>query len=153
MLASILVPDQAVEEIRVKAPPERCFGVAVDFERYPSWAPDVKRVEVLERDPDGRGKRVRYQIAALGLSITHVLEYDYADAPRQFTWRLVEADILRGLDGVYRFDPDDDGTLVTYRLSVDLAIPLPGFVKRQAAGRIANSATRQLKARVEEVPP
>lgn len=143
------MPDQAVEEIRVKAPPERCFGVAVDFERYPTWAPDVKAVEVLERDPEGRGKRVRYQIAALGLSITHVLEYDYADAPRQFTWRLVEADILRGLDGVYRFDPDGEGTLVTYRLAVDLAIPLPGFVKRQAAGRIANSATRQLKTRVE----
>jgi uncharacterized membrane protein len=144
------VPDQAVEEIRVKAPPEHCFGVAVDFESYPSWATDVKAVEVIDRDDAGRGRRVRYEVAALGRRITYVLEYDYADAPRQFSWRLARADILRGLDGVYRFDPDGDGTLVTYRLAVDLAIPLPGFVKRQAAGRIANSATRQLKARVEE---
>jgi uncharacterized membrane protein len=149
LLASIPVPDQAVEEIRIKAPPERCFGVAVDFERYPSWASDVKAVEVLDRDDEGRGRLVRYEVAALGRRISYVLDYDYAEAPRQFTWRLAKADILRGLDGVYRFDPDGEGTIVTYRLAVDLAIPLPGFVKRQAAGRIANSATRQLKARVE----
>jgi ribosome-associated toxin RatA of RatAB toxin-antitoxin module len=37
------------------APIERCFELLADVERYPDWYPaGVKRVEVLERDPDGR---------------------------------------------------------------------------------------------------
>jgi ribosome-associated toxin RatA of RatAB toxin-antitoxin module len=37
------------------APIERCFGLVADVERYPDWYPaGVKRVEVLERDPDAR---------------------------------------------------------------------------------------------------
>jgi ribosome-associated toxin RatA of RatAB toxin-antitoxin module len=37
------------------APIERCFELVADVERYPDWYPaGVKRVEVLERDPDGR---------------------------------------------------------------------------------------------------
>ena len=36
------------------APIERCFALLADVERYPDWYPaGVKRVEVLERDPDG----------------------------------------------------------------------------------------------------
>ena len=37
------------------APPTAATTVAVDFERYPDWARDVKEVTVLERDADGRG--------------------------------------------------------------------------------------------------
>lgn len=36
------------------APVERCFALVADVERYPDWYPaGVKRVEALERDPDG----------------------------------------------------------------------------------------------------
>ena len=30
--------DTASERIRVEAPAERCFDVAIDFESYPEWA-------------------------------------------------------------------------------------------------------------------
>ena len=52
-------------------------------------------VEVLERDAEGRGKRVEYRVAGLGHSIRYVLEYDYAEAPDAFSWELVEGDVLR----------------------------------------------------------
>src|SRR5262249_10558284 len=40
---------------RAPAPIERCFALVADVEHYPDWYPaGVKRVEVLERDPDGR---------------------------------------------------------------------------------------------------
>jgi Polyketide cyclase / dehydrase and lipid transport len=121
------VADEAVEEISIAASPERCFAVAVDFEGYPLWATDVKRAEVLDRDGAGRGSRVRYQVSALGRTIGYTLAYD-------------------------RFDPAGDGTRVRYRLAVDLAIPLPGFVKRRAAGLIAENAMRGLKRHLEAAP-
>src|SRR5438093_6070059 len=136
--------DEAREEVWIAAAPEGGFAVALDFERYPEWATDVKRIEVLDRDEAGRGSRVRYEVSALGRTIGYALEYDYGEAPAAFSWTLAQGDIVKGLDGEYRFEPSGDGTRVRYRLAVDLAIPLPGFVKRLAAGLIAENAMRGL---------
>ena len=73
--------DEAHEHISVAAAPTRLFELATVYERYPDWARDVKQVDVLERDGDGRGSRVEYRVAGLGKSIRYVLEYDYAEAP------------------------------------------------------------------------
>lgn len=144
------VPEQTTERITVGAPPSRCYEVAAEFERYPEWAKDIKEVSVLDRDDEGRPRNVRYRAAAMGRSISYTLAYDYAGAPESFSWSLVEGDMVRRLDGSYRFDPDDGRTRVTYQLSVDLALPLPGLVKRRAEGRIVGSALRELKKRAEE---
>jgi len=101
--------DEAHEHTTVGAPPDRCYAVAVDFERYPEWARDVKEVTVLERDADGRGSRVEYRVAGLGQSIHYILEYDYGDAPAAFSWELAESDKLRQLDGRYGFEPEGTG--------------------------------------------
>jgi ribosome-associated toxin RatA of RatAB toxin-antitoxin module len=137
------------ERIRVDAPPPRCFEVVIDFERYPEWARDVKKAEILERDSEGRGHQVEFRAAAVGKSFTYVLEYDYRDAPHSLSWKLVRGDMLRLLDGEYRFEPDDGGTRVHYDLTVDLSAPLPGFLKRRAAGMIMGTALKELKKEIE----
>jgi uncharacterized membrane protein len=139
------------ERIRVDAPASRCWDVAVDFESYPEWVRDVREVKVLERDEEGRGTRVEFRAAALGKSIRYVLDYDFSDAPNAFSWKFVEGDMLRRLDGSYRFEADGDSTRVHYELAVDLAMPLPGLVKRRAAGLIMGSALKELKRQVESV--
>jgi hypothetical protein len=141
--------DEAHEHISVAATPAKCWGVAVDFEHYPDWAKDVKHVEVLETDEQGRGSRVEYRVAGLGRSIHYVLEYDYSEYPAAFSWKLLEGDVLRQLDGRYGFEPEDDGTRVTYDLAIDVAIPLPGLIRRRAAGMIMGTALRELKKEAE----
>jgi uncharacterized membrane protein len=143
--------ETAHERIRVEAPADRCWDVAVDFESYPEWA-DVKEVKIVDQDPEGRAKRVEYRVAALGKSVRYVLEYDYSEAPAAFSWKLVEGDLVRRLDGSYRFEPEGaSSTRVHYDLVVDLAVPLPGVVKRRAAGLIMGSALKELKKQVEAV--
>lgn len=141
--------DEAHERIAVAAAPARLFEIATDYERYPEWARDVKQVEILERDAEGRGSRVEYRVAGLGKSIRYVLEYDYAEAPGAFSWHFVEGDWLRQLDGRYGFEADGDGTRVTYDLVVDVSAPLPGLVKRRAASMIMGTALRELKKEAE----
>jgi Polyketide cyclase / dehydrase and lipid transport len=143
------VADVAHEQIRIDAPPERCFDRASAFEAYPDWAGDVKQATVLARDDLGRGTRVEYHAAALGRRVRYVLDYDFTEAPRGFSWSLVEGDMLRTLDGRYAFDPAGEGTLVDYTLRVDLAVPLPGPIKRRASGMIVGTALRELKRVVE----
>jgi uncharacterized membrane protein len=141
--------DEARETIQIEASPDRVYAVAIDYERYPEWATDVKYVEVLDRDPDGRGTRVKYKISALGKTIGYILAYDYADAPAGFSWTLEKAEVLSRLDGTYRFDADGAGTRVVYALTVDITYPLPGFIKKAAAGMIVDNAMKQLKRYVE----
>lgn len=148
--------DQATERATIDAPPQKCFDVALRFEQYPEWARDIKEATVLERDDEGRGTRVAFRVAAMGRSAHYTLEYDYSNAPRELSWKLVDGDIMRTLDGTYVFDPGDDGadpqtTDVTYHLVVELIVPLPGFVKRRAEGKIMGTALDELKKRVESL--
>jgi hypothetical protein len=145
--------EEAHEQIRVLASPALCFGYTADFEEYPSWAKDVKDVTVHARDEHGRGTRVEYRAAALGKSIRYTLDYDWSQAPRAFTWTLVEGEMLRALDGRYEFAPDDGpdgaGTLVSYDLRIDLSLPMPGMVKRRAGALIVHNALQELKRAAE----
>ena len=145
--------DKATRVITIDAPGQACFDVAVDFERYPEWAGDIKEVTVAERDPEGRGVVVRFRTAAFGRSTSYTLRYDYAEAPKVLSWVEVEGDLTSTLDGAYVFADISAGgapvTEVTYHLEAQLKLPIPGFVKRRAEGRIMHTALRQLKARVE----
>jgi uncharacterized membrane protein len=141
--------ERATEQITIEAPPARVLEVLLDFDRYPEWAADIKDVEVLEHDEAGRGTLVAYRAAAMGQSARYTLAYDYSDVPHSMSWKLTEGSIMRVLDGSYTFDAQDAGTLVTYHLEVDLIVPIPGFVKRRASGKIMGTALRELKKHVE----
>lgn len=144
--------DKAREQTVINAPIEACFDALIDFERYPEWAGDLKSATVLERDAQGRGLVVEFRAAAMGRSTTYRLRYDYTDAPRRLGWVLESGDLQRELDGAYDLEPadgDPEHTEVSYELSVDLVLPIPGFVKRRAEARIIKTALDDLKALVE----
>lgn len=140
--------DQATETEFVAASPSRCYDIAIDFERYPEWARDVKEASVLERDTQGRATKVEYRASALGRSTHYTLAYDYSQAPERLSWTLVEGDIMRVIDGAYSFEPEGTGTNITYSLQIELIVPLPGFVKRRAEVRILHTL-KELKSRAE----
>src|SRR5206468_3983362 len=115
------------------------------------WAQDIKEVTVVEQDEEGRPLRVRFRAAAMGHSARYVLRYDHSDAPRRLAWMLEQGDIVRKLDGEYVVEPGaGGGTDVTYHLEAELAVPLPGFIKRRAESKIMTTALEELRHRVED---
>ena len=145
--------EQVTERAIIRGTPEHCYEVLTAFEAYPEWAADIKSVTVDERDDQGRAVRVTFRAAAFGRSTSYTLRYDYQAAPGELSWKQVAGDLTRRLDGSYELASAGDGhTEITYRLVVDLKVPLPGFVKRRAEGRIMGTALRELKARVEGSP-
>ena len=142
--------EQVTERMIIRGSPEHCYEVLTAFEKYPEWAADIKSVAIDERDGDGNALEVTFRAAAFGRSTSYTLHYDYGEAPGELCWKQVAGDITRRLDGSYRMVPSGDGgTEIIYTLVVDLKVPLPGFVKRRAEGRIMGTALRELKARVE----
>jgi ribosome-associated toxin RatA of RatAB toxin-antitoxin module len=160
-----MTTEHAHEQATVSASPADCLTVALDYERYPEWAHDIKEASVMARDEQGRATTVAFRAAAMGRSASYTLRYSYpAPAPTDppdatvIAWELIDGDIMRAIDGRYMFAPASDGgtnmgTNIVYELSVELVVPIPGFVKRRAEGKIMGTALRELKARVEQLHP
>jgi hypothetical protein len=143
--------ESATQTITIAASQERCFAIVTDFERYPDWAHDVKEATVVARDDQDRALEVEFRASALGRTTHYTLHYDYSGAPERLSWKLVQGDVMRACDGAYTFRAsasEPGGTDVVYDLSIELIVPLPGFVKRRVEVRILNTV-KELKTRAE----
>lgn len=140
--------DKVKDSIDVEASAEEIFEVATDFEAYPDWNANIKKVEVKETDDEGRATKVWYEVDAKVKTVNYTLAYDYSNAPDSFSWDLVEGSV-KELSGSYSFDEFDDVTEVQYETSIDPGFPLPGLLKRQAEKQIVRGALADLKKRVE----
>ncbi len=145
----VTMAETATETITIEAPLERVWQIAIDLESYPTWAHDIKDVNIRATDDEGRPLEVEFRASALGRSTHYTLKYDYTNAPNEMGWTMLSGDIERSIDGVWRFEAESDNrTTVRYDLAIDLVVPLPGFVKRRAEVRILNTV-RELKTRAE----
>ncbi len=136
------------DTIDIEASAEDIFVVATDFEKYPEWNANIKKVEIKETDDEGRATRVWMQVDAKIRTVSYTLEYDYSNAPESFSWQLLEGDV-KELSGSYEFDEFDDVTEVRYETRVDPGFPIPGMLKRKAEKQIVKGALQDLKKRVE----
>jgi carbon monoxide dehydrogenase subunit G len=142
--------DQTTSSIRISAPAAAVMAVIADFESYPSWATGVKRAEVVQSGADGRAEQVQFALDASPIKDEYTLSYEWDD-DREVTWTLVQGRVLKGMDGAYLLDETGDETEVTYRLAVDVAIPMIGMLKRKAEKVIIDTALKGLKRRVESL--
>jgi len=142
--------EHAEGSIDILGTPKEIMEVIADFEAYPEWVGNMEDVEVLERDRYGRGSLVAFRLRTPVLSAEYTLAYKYAARSGGVSWTYREG-TLEDLSGSYELEPLDgeEATRVTYRLDVELGMPLPGLVKRQAAKQIVRSALNDLKRRVE----
>jgi carbon monoxide dehydrogenase subunit G len=142
--------DQTTSSIHISAPAAAVMAVIADFESYPSWATGVKRAEVVQSGADGRAEQVQFALDASPIKDEYTLSYEWDD-DRQVTWTLVHGRVLKGMDGAYLLVETGDETEVTYRLAVDVAIPMIGMLKRKAEKVIIDTALKGLKRRVESL--
>ncbi|MFD4294042.1 SRPBCC family protein [Rhodococcus sp. NPDC058505] len=142
--------EKTERSITIAATAEQVMDVIADHRAYPEWVAAAKSVEVVEAGPAGRARRVRFELDAGMVKDTYVLEFAWAADGRSVSWELVEGEIQRAQSGSYTLEPQADGsTLVTYRLTVDLTIPMIGLFKRKAERAITDTALTELKKRVE----
>ena len=144
--------DRTESSIDIAAKPGEVLDVIADFERYPEWATEVTKVTVLTEEGDGWADRVQFTLDAGAIKDTYVLDYEWdvvEDGTGVVSWSLVSAQVLKAMNGSYTLVSDGDGTKVTYRLAVDVKIPMIGLLKRKAEKVIVDTALKELKKRVE----
>ena len=143
--------DRTESSTVINAAPGAVLDVIADFDSYPHWAGEVRKVAVISEDGDGWADQVEFTLDAGAIKDTYILEYDWdvaEDGTGVISWTLVSAQVLKAMNGSYTLEASGTGTMVTYRLSVDVRIPMLGMLKRKAEKVIIDTALRALEKRV-----
>jgi uncharacterized membrane protein len=140
--------DQSTQSIVIDAPAADVMAVIADFPAYPEWVAAAKEVEVLETGDDGRARQVHFMLDAGPVKDDYVLDYTWDD-DRSVSWTLVKGQMQKRQEGSYTLAESDGRTEVTYRITIDLSIPMLGMIKRKAEKVILDTALKELKKCVE----
>lgn len=145
--------DSTRSSIVIESAPGEVLDIIADLEAYPEWAKEIKDVEILTEDGDGWPDQAVFTLDAGAIKDTYTLDYVWdvdEDGVGVASWTLVEATMLKAMDGSYTLvATDDGGTEVSYALTVDVKIPMLGMLKRKAEKVIVDTALRDLKKRAE----
>ena len=151
------MPEQTTSSIVVDAAASAVMDVIADFDAYPTWAKGVKVSDVRssygadEPRQEGRAREVFFTLDVAPVKDEYTLAYVW-DGDRQVTWTLAEGKMLKALDGAYVLDDLGGGrTEVTYRLALDVSIPMIGMIKRKGEKILIDTALKGLKQRVESL--
>jgi len=143
--------EQTSSSIVIDAPPAAVMDVIADFAAYPDWAKGVKQATVRAEGDGGRAQEVFFSLDVAPIKDEYTLAYTW-NGDHDVTWTLAEGKMLRALDGAYVLSDRGDGsTEVTYRLALDVSIPLIGMLKRKGEKILIDTALKGLKKRVESL--
>ncbi len=147
--------DSSTSSIVIDATPEAILAVIADFESYPAWATSVRSCTPVESNDDGTVRLVKFVIDAGIVRDEYTNQYEWNGAD-SVTWHMTEGKMQKSQRGSYHCEAADSGdgpkTKVTYSLSVELAVPMLGLLKRKAEKMIMDTALKELKRRVESQP-
>jgi ribosome-associated toxin RatA of RatAB toxin-antitoxin module len=136
-------------EVVIEATPDEIMDVLFDLESLTEWSSTHQKVEVLERDDQGHPTKSRQVVKIVGITDEQVLAYSVHDDG--VSWTLVSSKQQRAQDGRYTLTPDGDSTRVSFELTVDPMVPVPGFLIKRGAKGLMETATEGLRKRVLEV--
>lgn len=136
-------------EVVIEATPDEIMGVLTDLDSLTEWSPTHQKVEILERDEQGRPSKSRQVVKIVGITDEQVLNYTIHDDG--VAWTLESSKQQRAQQGRYTLTADGNKTKVHFELTVDPLVPLPGFLIKKGAKGLMETATDGLRKRVIEV--
>ena len=123
--------------------------VIADFEHYPDWVDSMKSAEVLTV-AGGKAKTVRMVLDHTLVKDDYVLAYDWK--PRAVSWKLIEGNLLKAMDGCYSLKPNGAGTTVTYTLTVDINMPMIGWLLNNTTSGGAVTTVSPIRTTAFDMP-
>ena len=136
----------------VDAGVERCWAVVEDLERWPQWQQGLERVEVVERDDQGRPLVCDTVADAKITKVRCRVRVSY-DQPHHLSFSRVESDDVDEMEGSWDLQEAGEGrTHAVYKLAVDpghvgfMARPLERALRPIVVGRRAQELAREVAA-------
>ena len=141
---------QASRTVTINVPPEKLFDVIVDYEKYPEFLPEVKKVQV--NAGQGSIKEVTYTVDIKAKVITYTLKHT-AERPSKVSWTMIKGEMMKGNDGAWtlKAGAQPGTTDATYTIDLKLSSLVPGFIERMLAEQSLPGLLANFKARAESL--
>jgi len=104
---------------------------------------------MVDRHADGKPRRVKATFKMMGITDKEDLEYHWG--PRWMVWDAKDTFSQRGQHVEYNLTPEgEDKTRVRFDIILDLAAPIPRFLRKRAKEILLDVATERLRKQVNE---
>ena len=137
---------EAIQSIVINAPVEKVFSVVSDYERYPEFLSEVKRVSTSDRS--GNRVKVHYEVDVIK-RIKYTLELS-EEPPRRVSWSFVEGEVMRDNRGAWLLESvGDHQTKATYSIEMALGPLVPKAIVKALVGTSLPKMLEAFKKRAE----
>ncbi|HYO57171.1 SRPBCC family protein [Archangium sp.] len=113
----------ASRSIVVNAPPEKVFDTIINYDRYPEWLTEVKKIHTSDRK--GNEVKVHYEVDFKLKTIRYTILVR-EERPKRMSWSFVEGEVMKDNKGSWVLEPEGEGrTKVTYNVEVTVGPLVP----------------------------
>jgi ribosome-associated toxin RatA of RatAB toxin-antitoxin module len=138
----------ATRSIIFKAPIEKCFAVITDYERYPEFLPEVKKITTSNR----RGAEVDVHYQADVVKIIKYSVHMREESPNRVAWSFIEGEFMKDNKGGWELKDLGDGTTQgTYTIEVTVGLLVPKTVVNALVDTQLPTLLENFKKRIEAV--
>jgi ribosome-associated toxin RatA of RatAB toxin-antitoxin module len=116
---------------------DKVFALAKDIEAFPQFMPDLKKVTILDRSPDGNHTVSEFvgDIKQFKITIKWTEEDEWDEKAKTCRFNQVKGD-FKSYSGLWTFEPLDGGTKYTSVIDFEYDIPLIGPMIKTLIARL-----------------
>lgn len=136
----------ASRSIVINAPPEKLFDIITQYEKYPEFLSEVKKIRVLERKDNT--VKVQYEVDVI--KTIHYTILVKEERPQRMSWTFVEGEVMKDNKGSWVLEPDGQGrTKATYTVELALGPLVPKAIVNGLAEKSLPGMLEAFKRRAE----
>ena len=136
----------AQRTITINAPVEKCWSVISDYERYPEFLPEVKKIRTLNR----RGNEVDVQYEAEVVKVIKYTVHMKEEGPKKLSWSFIDGEFMKDNKGGWVLEDGGGGTTkATYSIAVEVGMLVPKTIINALVDTQLPKLLENFKKRIE----
>ncbi|MFT3709403.1 MAG: SRPBCC family protein [Archangium sp.] len=136
----------AQRTITINAPVEKCWAVISDYERYPEFLPEVKKIRTMNR----RGNEVDVQYEAEVVKVIKYTVHMKEEGPKKVSWSFIDGEFMKDNKGGWVLEDGGNGTTkATYSIEVEVGMLVPKAIVNGLVDSQLPKLLENFKKRIE----
>lgn len=136
----------AQRTVTFNAPLDKCWAVISDYERYPEFLPEVKKIRTMNR----RGNEVDVQYEAEVVKVIKYTVHMKEEAPKKVSWSFIDGEFMKDNKGGWVLEDLGNGTTkATYSIEVEVGMLVPKTIVNGLVDSQLPKLLENFKKRIE----
>jgi len=136
----------ATRSIVFNAPVEKCFEIIADYERYPEFLPEVKKLRTSNR----KGNEVDVHYEAEVVKVIKYTLHLKEEKPTKVSWSFIEGEFMKDNKGGWVLEDQGNGTTkATYSIEVAVGPLVPKTILNALVDSQLPKLLENFKKRIE----